>query len=69
MRKIWSHPANRALGGLLAQARCLRPSDLCADIGTNVGIYSLLIARRAGATNVHAFECLRGHTPSCFPTG
>lgn len=36
----------------------LRPGDLCADIGANVGIYTLLMARRAGAANVHAFECL-----------
>lgn len=36
----------------------LRPGDLCADIGANIGIYTLLMARRAGAANVHAFECL-----------
>ena len=38
--------------------RYLRTGDLCADIGANVGIYSLLIARHAGPANVHAFECL-----------
>ena len=38
--------------------RYLRPGDLCADIGANVGIYSLLMARHAGATQVHAFEML-----------
>ena len=38
--------------------RFLRPGDLCADIGANVGIYTLLLARYAGAGNVHAFECL-----------
>jgi FkbM family methyltransferase len=121
LRKIWSHPANHAPGGLRALVRCLdrsgawacyqlqkqlglfpaqgrvipwidglrvhllsssqlsqaclyyglpdwpsmqvlrrylRPGDLCADIGANVGIYSLLLARHAGPTNVHAFECL-----------
>jgi hypothetical protein len=124
LRKIWSHPANRAPGGLRALARCLRrssawacyqlqkqlglfpaqdrmipridglrvrllassqqsqachyygvpdwpsmqflrrylrPGDLCADIGANVGLYSLLMARQAGAANVHAFECLPGN--------
>lgn len=126
LRKIWSHPANRAPGGLRALLRCLgrssswgryqlqkrlgvfprqgrvtpwldglqvrlltssqqsqaclyygipdwpsmqflrrylRPGDLCADIGANVGIYSLLIARHAGPANVHAFECLPGNIP------
>jgi FkbM family methyltransferase len=43
--------------------RYLRPGDLCADIGANVGIYSLLIARHAGAAHVHAFECLPGNIP------
>ena len=38
--------------------RYLRPGDLCADIGANVGIYTLLMARCAGSSNVHAFECL-----------
>ncbi|MEA5474684.1 FkbM family methyltransferase [Synechococcus sp. CCY9201] len=38
--------------------RFLRPGDLCADIGANVGVYSLLLARHAGGTNVHSFECL-----------
>jgi FkbM family methyltransferase len=38
--------------------RYLRLGDLCADIGANVGIYSLLMARHAGATQVHAFEML-----------
>ena len=41
----------------------LRPGDLCADIGANVGIYSLLMARQAGAANVHAFECLPANIP------
>ena len=126
LRKIWSHPANRAPGGLRAAARCLRrsyawesyqlqkrlglfprqgrvvpwidglqvrlltssqqsqaclyygtpdwpsmqflrrylrPGDLCADIGANVGIYSLLIARHAGPAQVHAFESLPGNIP------
>ena len=126
LRKIWSHPANRAPGGLRALARCLRrssawacyqlqkqlglfpaqdrmipwidglrvrllassqqsqachyygvpdwpsmqflrrylrPGDLCADIGANVGIYSLLLARHAGAANVHAFEYLPANIP------
>ena len=48
--------------------RYLRPGDLCADIGANVGIYSLLIARHAGPVNVHAFECLPSNIPSCAPT-
>jgi len=39
----------------------LRPGDLCADIGANVGLYSLLMARQAGAASVHAFECLPGN--------
>ena len=43
--------------------RYLRPGDLCADIGANVGIYSLLLARHAGALNVHAFECLPANIP------
>jgi FkbM family methyltransferase len=43
--------------------RYLRPGDLCADIGANVGVYSLLMARRAGAAHVHAFECLPGNIP------
>lgn len=43
--------------------RYLRPGDLCADIGANVGIYSLLMARHAGAGHVHAFECLPGNIP------
>ncbi len=43
--------------------RYLRPDDLCADIGANVGIYSLLLARHAGAAHVHAFECLPGNIP------
>jgi FkbM family methyltransferase len=43
--------------------RFLRPGDLCADIGANVGIYSLLLARHAGAANVHAFECLPSNIP------
>ena len=42
--------------------RYLRPGDLCADVGANVGI-SLLIARHAGPANVHAFECLPGNIP------
>ena len=126
LRKIWSHPASRAPGGLRALARSLRcssgwgryqlqkrlglfpkqgrlipwidglqlrlltssqlsqaclyygipdwpsmqflrrylrPGDLCADVGANVGIYSLLIARHAGPANVHAFECLPGNIP------
>jgi hypothetical protein len=48
--------------------RYLRTGDLCADIGANVGIYSLLLARQAGAANVHAFECLPGNIPSFVPT-
>jgi FkbM family methyltransferase len=43
--------------------RFLRPGDLCADIGANVGIYSLLLARFAGASSVHAFECLPSNIP------
>lgn len=38
--------------------RYLRLGDLCADIGANVGTYTLLLAQRVGARNVHAFECL-----------
>ncbi|WP_338441295.1 FkbM family methyltransferase [Synechococcus elongatus IITB4] len=38
--------------------RYLRLGDLCADIGANVGTYTLLLAQRSGARNVHAFECL-----------
>lgn len=38
--------------------RYLRQGDLCADIGANVGIYSLLMARHAGPSGVHSFECL-----------
>ncbi|WP_259701113.1 MULTISPECIES: FkbM family methyltransferase [Synechococcales] len=38
--------------------RYLRPGDLCADIGANMGTYRLLMARWAGAQSVHAFECL-----------
>jgi len=126
LRKLWSHPANLAPGGLRALVRCLgrssawasyqlqkrlglfpnqgrlipwidglkvrlltsskqsqaclyygtpdwpsmqflrrylRPGDLCADIGANVGIYTLLIARHAEPANVHAFECLPGNVP------
>ena len=48
--------------------RYLRTGDLCADIGANVGIYSLLLARQAGAANVHAFDACRTTFPSCVPT-
>ncbi|WP_411875898.1 FkbM family methyltransferase [Vulcanococcus limneticus] len=41
--------------------RYLRQGDLCADIGASVGLYSLLMARTAGAGNVQAFECLPGN--------
>ena len=43
--------------------RYLRPGDLCADIGANVGIYTLLLARHAGAAHVHSFECLPANIP------
>jgi len=43
--------------------RFLRQGDLCADIGANVGTYSLLLARHAGASSVHAFECLPSNIP------
>ncbi len=43
--------------------RFLRPGDFCADIGANVGIYSLLLARYAGASSVHAFKCLPSNIP------
>lgn len=43
--------------------RYLRPGDLCADIGANVGIYTLLIARQTGASAVWAFECLPSNIP------
>lgn len=36
----------------------LRKGDLCADIGANVGIYTLLMAQHAGPASVLAFECL-----------
>lgn len=36
--------------------RFARHGDLCADIGANVGTYSLLLARHAGASQVHCFE-------------
>ena len=49
---LHDYPSMQFLG------RYLRPGDLCADIGANVGIYSLLMARHAGATHVHAFEML-----------
>jgi len=38
--------------------RALRPGDLCADIGANVGLYSLLLASVVGPARLHAFECL-----------
>ncbi len=43
--------------------RYLRSGDLCGDIGANVGIYTLLMARYAGAGSVHAFECLPSNIP------
>ena len=37
-------------------AQALRPSDVCFDIGANVGYYTLLMARVATEGRVHAFE-------------
>jgi FkbM family methyltransferase len=34
----------------------LRPSDVCIDIGANVGFYTLLFSRLAATGEVHAFE-------------
>lgn len=34
----------------------LRPTDICLDVGANVGFYTLLFARLASQGQVHAFE-------------
>ncbi len=48
--------------------RYLRHGDLCADFGANVRTYSLLLARQAGAANVHALRAFRATSASCTPT-
>jgi FkbM family methyltransferase len=37
-------------------ASALRPTDVCLDVGANVGYYTLLMARVASEGKVHAFE-------------
>jgi FkbM family methyltransferase len=34
----------------------MRPSDICLDVGANVGFYTVLLAKKAVAGQVHAFE-------------
>jgi FkbM family methyltransferase len=36
--------------------RCLRPDDICIDVGANIGYYTTLMAKLAYAGEVHAFE-------------
>jgi len=45
-----------------AIARHLQPGMVCADVGANVGYYTLLMAARVGAAGrVHAFDILPAH--------
>jgi FkbM family methyltransferase len=34
----------------------VRPDDVCIDVGANIGIFTVLLARWAGNGHVHAFE-------------
>ena len=35
----------------------IRPGDICLDVGANIGVYSVLMAKWAGPSgNIHAFE-------------
>ncbi len=36
----------------------IQPDDVCADIGANIGIFTVLLARQAHRGHVHAFEPL-----------
>jgi FkbM family methyltransferase len=39
--------------------RCIRPTDVCFDIGANTGYYTMLMAKVAVQGEVHSFEPVR----------
>lgn len=40
-------------------SRCVRPTDVCFDIGANTGYYTMLMARIALRGEIHSFEPVR----------